>query len=159
MWTAGVAIGLAAAFLAAGTAHAQEPQEPKRGAFVDGEFVEFYEYAADFMSPEELKRHIDARSDRVVILDTAAPLIFEEEHISGAVNFPWVQTLATPVTLPRDKTLVLYCACKNHEDSIDMAKKLSLAGYLDVKVLRGGWFTWLDLKYPLAGASKDGDGR
>jgi 3-mercaptopyruvate sulfurtransferase SseA len=28
-----------------------------------------------------------------------------------------------------------------------MARKLSLVGYLNVKVLKGGWFKWLDLKY------------
>ena len=28
-----------------------------------------------------------------------------------------------------------------------MAKQLSLLGYQKVKVLKGGWFKWLDLKY------------
>jgi rhodanese-related sulfurtransferase len=135
---------------------AQEPE----GEFVDGEFVEGYTYVPDFMSPEELLAAIEAASDDIVIVDTAAPLIWEDEHIPGAVNYPWVHELALPVTLPRDKTLVLYCACNDHEDSADMAKKLSLAGYLKVKVLEGGWFKWTDLGYAtVSKAEEDADER
>ena len=126
-------------------------QEPGKGVFIDGVFVESYVYAADFLPPEALKRHIESRSASVVAVDTAAPVIFEEEHIPGAINFPWVRSLSLPVDLPRDKTLVLYCACKDHEDSVDMAEKLTHAGYTDVKVLKGGWFTWVDLGYDVVG--------
>ena len=132
-------------------------QDEFEGEFVDGEYVEGYAYVPDFMSPDELKRLIDEKSDDIVIVDTAATLIFEEEHIPGAVSFPWVHELALPVELPRDKTLVIYCACNDHEDSVDMAKKLSQVGYLDVKVLEGGWFKWLDLEYDIAGlAAQEG---
>jgi len=126
------------------------------GEFVDGEYVEGYTYVPDFMPPEELERLIEAKSDDIVIVDTAAPLIFEDERIPGAVNYPWVHELALPVPLPRDKTLVVYCACNDHEDSIDMAKKLSQVGYLYVKVLEGGWFKWQDLGYPTEGLAVEG---
>ena len=122
-------------------------QQSKKGAFIDGEYVEDYVYVPDFMTPEELKKHIDERSPGIVIVDTAAPLIWEEEHIPGAVNFPYSKNISAPVPLPRDKTLVIYCACKDHEDSTDMARQLSLLGYRKVKVLKGGWFEWLKLKY------------
>jgi len=117
-----------------GSARAQE------GEFIDGEFVEAFEYIPDFMPPEELKSLMDAGSDQIVIVDTAAELIFEEEHIPGSVNLPWAHELTQPVPLPRDRTIVLYCACNDHEDSADMAQKLTFSGYLDVKVLEGGWF-------------------
>ncbi len=140
---AALAAGLAISSLLATTAFSQEP----KGVFVDGEFVQDYKYVPEFMPPEELKRHIDAKSQSVVIVDTAATPIWEDEHIPGAISFPWVPSLSLPVPLPRDKTLVLYCACKDHEDSADMAKKLSQLGYNNVKVLKGGWFKWLELKY------------
>jgi len=144
--------GLCSAFLFAGLwATFGNAQEAPEGVFVDGEFIEGYAYVPEFMSPMELKRHIDERSDEVVIVDTAAELIFEEEHIPGAINFPWVHEISLPVGLPRDKTLVLYCACQNHEDSADMAEKLSHAGYYNVKVLEGGWFEWLDLGFEIQG--------
>ena len=122
-------------------------QQSKKGAFIDGEYVEDYVYVPDFMTPEELKKHIDERSPGIVIVDTAAAPIWEEEHIAGAVNFPYSKNISAPVPLPRDKTLVIYCACKDHEDSTDVARQLSLLGYRNVKVLKGGWFKWLDLKY------------
>ncbi len=145
-----LAVGLASALLAAGSALAQD-DEFDDCVFIDGECVEGYVYVPEFMSPQELKSLIEAESDEVVIVDTAAELIFEDERIPGSVNFPWVHELALPVTLPRDKTLVIYCACNDHEDSVDMAQKLGLVGYLDVKVLEGGWFEWLDLGYETVG--------
>jgi len=133
----------AGAALTAAAALAQEPE----GAFVDGEYVEGYTFAPDFMTIEELRERMAERDASVVIVDTAAPLIYEDEHIPGAINYPWVHEIAYPVPLPRDKTLVIYCACQHHEDSADMAEKLSHAGYYMVKVLEGGWFKWLDLGY------------
>ena len=151
-----LAVGLVSALLAAGSAFAQE-DEFADGEFIDGEWVEGFIYVPEFMSSLELKSLIDEESDDVVIVDTAADLIWEDERIPGAVNFPWVHELSLPVTLPRDKTLVIYCACNDHEDSADMAKKLSLVGFLDVKVLEGGWFEWLDLGYETAGLAVEGD--
>ena len=146
---------LSASVVTALCATAGTAQESSEGAFVDGEFVEGYAYLPEFMSPGELKKHMDEGSDEVVIVDTAATLIFEEEHIPGAINFPWVHEISLPVGLPRDKTIVLYCACQNHEDSADMAEKLSHAGYYNVEVLEGGWFEWLDLGYAIAGLASE----
>jgi rhodanese-related sulfurtransferase len=144
-----LATGLALWVLPSALLFCQEPT--KKGVFVDGQFVEDYVYVPDFMSPEELKRHIEERSSDIVIVDTAAPPIWEEEHVPGAVNVPWTRNLTAPAGLSREKTLVVYCACKNHEDSADMARQLSLIGYQKVKVLQGGWFKWVDLGYPTVG--------
>ena len=145
-----LAVGLAGALLAAGSVLAQD-DEFDDCVFVDGECIEGYVYVPEFMSPQELRSLMAAESGDIVIVDTAAELIFEDERIPGSVNFPWVHELSLPVTLPRDKTLVIYCACNDHEDSVDMAQKLGLVGYLDVKVLEGGWFEWLDLGYETVG--------
>jgi rhodanese-related sulfurtransferase len=126
---------------------AQQSGQPKKGAFIDGEYVEDYVFVPDFMSPEELKKHIEEHSTDIVIVDTAAAPVWEDEHIPGAINFPYNANIKAPVPLPRDKTLVIYCACKDHEDSSDVARQLTLLGYRNVKVLKGGWFKWLDLKY------------
>ena len=137
-------LGLAM-FLLVGTAAFS--QQKSKCVFVDGECVEGFVYVPDFIAPEELKKLIDQKSTDIVIVDTAATLIWEEEHIPGAVSLPYRPNITAPVPLPREKTLVVYCACKDHEDSTDMAKQLSLLGYQKVKVLKGGWFKWLDLKY------------
>jgi rhodanese-related sulfurtransferase len=138
----GVALVLCLLAAAAGFA-----QQAKKGAFIDGEYIEDYVYVPDFITPEELKQSIDKRSPGIVIVDTAAPPVWKEEHIPGAVNLPYSNKISAPVPLPRDKMLVIYCACKDHEDSTDVARQLSLLGYRNVKVLKGGWFKWLALKY------------
>ena len=138
-----LAAALAIGLLAPASAFAQEC----KGAFIDGECVEGYVYVPDFMPPEVLKKHVDEHSPDIVIVDTAAPAIWEDEHIPGAVNLPYTKNLAAPLPLPREKTLVVYCACKDHEDSTDMARQLSLLGYRHVQVLKGGWFKWVELKY------------
>lgn len=155
----GLALALigAAAMVCLVTPRAGFAQE-KKGAFVDGEYVEDYVYVPDYISPDELKKDIETHATDVVIVDTSAPAVWEDEHITGAIDFPYQKNITAPVPLPREKTLVIYCACKAEEDSTDVARQLSLLGYRKVKVLRGGWFKWTDLKYPTEGTGKD-DGK
>jgi rhodanese-related sulfurtransferase len=126
-----------------------------KGTFIDGECVEGYVYVPDYMSPQDLKKQIDEHSKDIVIVDTAAPPIWEEEHIPGAVNLPYSKNITAPVPLPRDKTLVVYCACKDDDDSKEVARQLSLLGYRKVKVLKDGWFKWLELKYKTVSAEDE----
>ena len=86
-----------------------------------------------------------------VLVDTQPEEAFAEGHIPGAVNFPWVPKVTPPISLPRFKELVFYCPCNHDEDSIDMVKKLREFGYLNSKVLEGGWYKWVALKYPVVG--------
>lgn len=123
------------------------PQPDQKGTFIDGEYVENYIYVPDFMTPQELKKHIDEHSQDIVIVDTGDPEVWDEGHIPGAVNFPYAKDISAPVPLPRDKTLVIYCACNHDEDSTDVARQLTLLSYRHVKVLKGGWFEWVKLKY------------
>jgi rhodanese-related sulfurtransferase len=114
------------------------------------------EMPTQFISPGELKQMIDEGSDKILVVDNAPELAYEEEHIPGAVNFPWTQAIKPPVTLPRNKTLVFYCPCgPGDADSIDMSKKLRRFGYFNTKVLEGGWFKWLELGYPVESNIKE----
>lgn len=144
-------VALASLLVLARGAVAQE--ESDECVWVDGECVEGYVFAAEYVSTEELKSLIEAGDEDIVVVDTSADLIYEEEHIPGAVNLPWAPQLTPPIALPRDKTLVLYCACVGEEDSLDMAQKLSFMGFVNVRVLEGGWFRWLELGYPTEGTA------
>jgi rhodanese-related sulfurtransferase len=141
--------------LCATASYAQEEPTPK-GSYIDGVFVENYVYKPQFISAPELKKLIDAKSKDVVIVDTAADLIFEEHHIRGAISFPYAPTLPQPITLPRNKTLVIYCACNAEEESIDTASKLAEYGYQNVKVLKGGWAEWLERGYKIDAKERKG---
>lgn len=135
----------------AGYAQAEQSEAEGPGSYIDGVFVENYVFTPQFESPEDLKKAIAEKSKDIVIVDTAAALVFEEQHIPGAVNVPYGPALPQPVTLPRNKTLVIYCACNAEEESIDTAKKLAEFGYQNLKVLKGGWLTWLDKGYDVEG--------
>jgi rhodanese-related sulfurtransferase len=131
-------------------------QEEPKGSYIDGVFVEGYEYKPQFITNQELKKLVDAKSKDIVIVDTANPLIFEEHHIPGAVNLPYGPALPQPLTLPRNKTLVIYCACNAEEESIDVATKLTEFGYQNLKVLKGGWSGWLERGYKIEAKERKG---
>ena len=145
----GTAMGLCLLVPSAGVA-----QQTKKGTFIDGEYVEDYVYVPDFITPEDLKKQIEEKSPDLVIVDTAAPPVWEEEHIPGAVNYPWVMRIKSfPVPLPRNKTLVFYGSCPN--DTADIVKQLAEYGYFNVKIMDGGLEKWMAMKYPVArGASE-----
>lgn len=104
-----------------------------------------------FVKPADMLKMINDKDTSVVLVDTQPAESYAEAHIVGAINYPWVQQVRPPIALPRNKTLVFYCACNHDEDSIDMTHKLAEFGYYNVKVLEGGWFKWEALKYPEAG--------
>jgi len=104
-----------------------------------------------FISPAEVKKMIDDKDTSFALVDTQPEEAFAEGHVPGAINYPWVPQVKPPVPLPRNKMLVLYCPCQHDEDSIDMYKKLTEFGYLNTKILEGGWYKWVALKYPVEG--------
>ena len=100
------------------------------------------------IKPEELKKLIESKAD-ILVVDNQPKGAYDMEHIPGAVNFPWAPQIKVPVNLPRNKMLILYCACSHEEDSTDVAEKLMREfGYNNIKVLEGGWLRWVELGYP-----------
>ncbi len=97
----------------------------------------------------ELKKMIDSKATDFLVVSNDPQESYDEGHIPGAVSFPWSLQLKLPVTLPRNKTLILYCSCAHEEDSKDMAAKLAKMGYRNLKVLEGGFLRWSELKYPI----------
>lgn len=104
-----------------------------------------------FIKPADALQMMQNHDPSFVFVDTQPAEAFADGHIPGAINFPWVPQVRPPISLPRDKMLVLYCPCNHDEDSIDMYKKLAEFGYLNTKVLEGGWYKWVALKYPVEG--------
>jgi rhodanese-related sulfurtransferase len=101
------------------------------------------------IKPEELKKLIESKAD-IVVVDNQPKGAYDMEHIPGAINFPWAIQIKVPVNLPRNKVLILYCACAHEEDSTDVADKLMKEfGYNNIKVLEGGWLRWVELGFPI----------
>ncbi len=106
---------------------------------------------AQFITPADVKKMMDNKDTSFVLVDTQPEEAFAEGHAPGAINYPWVAQVKPPIPLPRNKTLILYCPCTHDEDSLDMYKKLAEFGYLNTKILEGGWYKWVALKYPVEG--------
>jgi 3-mercaptopyruvate sulfurtransferase SseA len=101
------------------------------------------------IKPEELKKLIENKSD-IVVVDNQPKGAYDMEHIPGAINFPWAMQIKSPVNLPRNRLLILYCACSHEEDSTHVADQLiKMFGYKDIKLLEGGWLRWVELGYPV----------
>jgi rhodanese-related sulfurtransferase len=99
------------------------------------------------IKPEELKKWIESKAN-IVVVDNQPKGAYDIEHIPGAVNFPWTAQIKAPINLPRNKLLILYCACTHEEDSTDVANQLMEFGYNNIKLLEGGWLRWVELGYP-----------
>ena len=104
-----------------------------------------------FIAPADVLKMMQDKDTTFVLVDTQPEEAFADGHIPGAINYPWVPQVKPPISLPRNKMLVLYCPCNHDEDSIDMYKKLAEFGYLNTKILEGGWYKWVALKYPVEG--------
>ena len=101
------------------------------------------------ITPEELKKLIENKAD-IVVVDNQPKVAYDMGHLPEAVNFPWASEIRRPVNLPRDKVLILYCACAHEEDSADVADQLiKNFGYKNIKLLKGGLLQWLKLGYPI----------
>jgi rhodanese-related sulfurtransferase len=98
---------------------------------------------------EELRKLLESKAD-IIVVDNQPKGAYEIEHIPGAINFPWAMQIKGPVSLPRDKMLILYCACEHEEDSTHVAEELiEKFGYVKIKLLEGGWLQWVKLGYPI----------
>jgi rhodanese-related sulfurtransferase len=76
------------------------------------------------VSPQELKRLIESKSADILVVDNQPKSTYDLGHVPGAINFPWREEISDPVNLPRDKTLIIYCACSHEEDATDTAQQL-----------------------------------
>ncbi|MGA9882085.1 MAG: rhodanese-like domain-containing protein [Candidatus Acidiferrales bacterium] len=104
-----------------------------------------------FITPAEVLKMMKDHNTTFQLVDTQPAMAYAVSHITGAINYPFQTHLTPPIPLPRDKTLIIYCPCTEDQDSISLAKELAEFGYYNVKILKGGWYKWVALKYPVFG--------
>ena len=101
------------------------------------EYLEFAEYSDGAIMPEQLAS-IDSKD--IVFVDARNAERFNAGHIPGAVNIEWRQILERQDEVPGDKSVVLYC-----DTGLSSSRAyfiLRLAGWENIKVLRGGYLMW-----------------
>jgi rhodanese-related sulfurtransferase len=102
------------------------------------------------IAPADVLKMMQDKTAKFAVIDTQPVDGYAAGHIPGAVSYPWAMRIKSfPIPLPRDRVLIFYGSCPN--DTSDMVKKLAEFGYFNIKIMDGGWYKWLQLKYPVAG--------
>ncbi|MCW0422102.1 DedA family protein/thiosulfate sulfurtransferase GlpE [Xanthomonas sacchari] len=86
-----------------------------------------------------------------LLLDIRAPgyRTLEPFAIPGALEVDDRQVDALVARLPRDRRIVIYCACPNEVSAAILAKRLRQHAFEDVLPLRGGLDAWRAAGHPL----------
>jgi membrane protein DedA with SNARE-associated domain/rhodanese-related sulfurtransferase len=102
------------------------------------------------ITPEELKRLMDDGQDPVILdvrrsLDHAA----DPYTIPGALRISAEDLEHRHQDIPRDREIILFCACPNEATAAQMALLLRKKGITRVRPLAGGIDTWRELAFPV----------
>ena len=87
-------------------------------------------------------------------MDALSPISFAASHLPGAINMPpeRVDDLAERRIPDRNAEVVVYCAGRGCESSVDVATRLIELGYRNVHHYAGGKEEWRDAGLPLEGS-------
>lgn len=102
------------------------------------------------ITAEELKQMMD-NGREMVIVDLRQPLDREADPyaIPGALRMAVEELEHRHHEIPRDRDVILYCACPNEVTSAKMALLLKKNGITRVRPLAGGVEAWRERNYPL----------
>lgn len=99
--------------------------------------------APEFISYEEAVQLYNAGT--ALFVDARHEYDYNLGHIKGAINVPLkdfsLETSAL-ASVPREKLIITYCDGAECNSSIELAQKLSAAGFTNVKMFFGGWNEW-----------------
>jgi membrane protein DedA with SNARE-associated domain/rhodanese-related sulfurtransferase len=102
------------------------------------------------LEPEELKRQLDA-GEPVYIVDLRHPLelLPDPFTLPGAILFSPDSLAERHREIPRDRDIVLFCACPSEATAAKTAMTLHKLGIERVRPLRGGYDEWKRLGFPM----------
>lgn len=104
---------------------------------------------------EELKSKIE-KNEPVTIIDSRSKSSYgtSDKKIKGAVRVAEDSVALRSKDIPRDKEIVIYCACLNDETSVRVARQLLELGFKRARALKGGWNAWLQASGPVESKPK-----
>ena len=107
------------------------------------------------ITPEELKRRIDA-GENVIIVDLRHALEFDAEPqtIYGAVHMDPADLEEAVEVIPRDREIVLFCSCPNEATAAQMALRLRSRGITRIRPLAEGLDGWRKRGFPMQRANE-----
>ena len=103
------------------------------------------------ITPEELKDKIDSGED-VIIVDLRHALDFEAqpETIPGALHMDAAELEEAHDVIPRDREIVLFCACPNEVTAARLALLLRSKGITRIRPLAEGYEGWRSRGFPMS---------
>jgi rhodanese-related sulfurtransferase len=111
--------------------------------------VQYFEAKLAYeMTPWTLKSLVDKGAKDVILLDVRSPDYYAQGHIPGAKNVPLDQLAAAMKTLPKDKTVITYCANFTCALAPKAALTLAKEGF-KVMELYGGIQEWTEKGFPV----------
>jgi membrane protein DedA with SNARE-associated domain/rhodanese-related sulfurtransferase len=112
----------------------------------------------DRITVDELKQKMDA-GEEVAIVDVRHMVDFEASPhvIPGALHIGLEEIDHRHHEIPRDRDIVLYCACPNEVSSARTALRLKRKGVTRVRPLIGGIDEWRQRNFPLEMVGKRKD--
>jgi membrane protein DedA with SNARE-associated domain/rhodanese-related sulfurtransferase len=111
------------------------------------------------ITPEELKEKLDAGED-VLIVDLRHSLDFDAnpETIPGALHVDAADLEEAYEVIPRDREIVLFCACPNEVTAARLALILRSKGITQIRPLSEGYDGWRKRGFPMSLAAKEETG-
>ena len=103
------------------------------------------------ITPEELKGKIDSGED-VIIVDLRHAFDFEAqpETIPGALHMDAAELEEAHEVIPRDREIVLFCACPNEVTAARLALLLRSKGITRIRPLAEGYEGWRSRGFPMS---------
>ncbi len=102
-----------------------------------------------FVAAADVKAALEARR-KLVIIDARPESEWMTVHVTGAVSIPHY-SLGRLAEIPKDATVVAYCACPHHLSGI-VVDELQKRGYKHAYVLDEGILEWQRRGYPIVAA-------
>ena len=103
------------------------------------------------ITPEELKEKLDAGED-ILVVDLRHSLDFDAnpETIPGALHVDAAELEEAYQVIPRDREIVLFCACPNEVTAARLALLLRSKGITRIRPLSEGYEGWRSRGFPLS---------
>jgi rhodanese-related sulfurtransferase len=107
------------------------------------------------ITAEELKSKLE-KNEPVTIIDARSKSSYgsSDKKIKGAMRVAEENVAARSKDIPRDKEVVIYCACPDDGTSVRVARRLLELGYKQARALKGGWNAWLQANGPVESKPK-----
>jgi rhodanese-related sulfurtransferase len=100
-------------------------------------YLEFVDYGGGVIFAQQIPKEEWAK---MMVIDARDPEQFAKGHIPGAINMDWRQVLAKRNTIPKDKSVLIYCNTGTLSAQAGFA--LRVAGWENIRILQGGMQEW-----------------